>query len=182
MDSKSKAGDALHTFRREYGAPEKLRFDGSKEQTGKNTEFQRQIRKHNIQQHISEPNLHNQSPAEGVPNFVAIPTPTRQRCLVRRKLWKNREGDEVFPKDLAEAASRVTTYKPMMASTSSKKDHTKNNTEDEVSKIALYSQVKTTRAGTKAERKQSNVSDVVRWATTPATARRAYQQNRVQTL
>jgi hypothetical protein len=66
MDSKSKAGDALHTFCREYGAPEKLRFDGSKEQTGKNTEFQRQIRKHNIQQHISEPNLHNQSPAEGV--------------------------------------------------------------------------------------------------------------------
>jgi hypothetical protein len=66
MDSKSKAGDALHTFCREYGAPEKLRFDGSKEQTGKNTEFQRQIRKHNIQQHVSEPNMHNQSPAEGV--------------------------------------------------------------------------------------------------------------------
>jgi hypothetical protein len=58
MDSKSKAGDALHTFCREYGAPEKLRFDGSKEQTGKNAEFQRQIRKHT--------NLHNQSPAEGV--------------------------------------------------------------------------------------------------------------------
>jgi hypothetical protein len=66
MDSKSKAGDALHTFCREYGAPEKLRFDGSKEHTGKNTEFQRQIRKHNIQQHVSEPNVHNQNPAEGV--------------------------------------------------------------------------------------------------------------------
>jgi hypothetical protein len=66
MDSKSKAGDALHTFCREYGAPEKLRFDGSKEQNGKNTEFQRQIRKHNIQHHVSEPNMHNQSPTEGV--------------------------------------------------------------------------------------------------------------------
>jgi hypothetical protein len=66
MDSKSKAGDALRTFCRKCGAPEKLRFDGSKEQTGKNTEFQRQTRKHNIQQHISEPNIHNQSPAEGV--------------------------------------------------------------------------------------------------------------------
>jgi hypothetical protein len=65
MDAKSKAGDALHAFCREYGAPDKLRFDGSKEQTGKNTEFQRQIRKHNIQQHVSEPNMHNQSPAEG---------------------------------------------------------------------------------------------------------------------
>jgi hypothetical protein len=39
-----KDGDALHAFCREYGAPDKLRFDGSKEQTGKNTEFQRQIR------------------------------------------------------------------------------------------------------------------------------------------
>jgi hypothetical protein len=59
MDSKSKAGDALQIFCKEYGAPEKSRLDGSKEQTGKNTEFQQQIRKHNIQQHVSEPNMHN---------------------------------------------------------------------------------------------------------------------------
>jgi hypothetical protein len=66
MDSKSKAGDALNTFFREFGAPEKLQIDGSKEQTGKNIEFQRHIRKHSIQQHESEPNMHNQSPAERV--------------------------------------------------------------------------------------------------------------------
>jgi hypothetical protein len=30
MDSKSKAGDALRTFCKEFGVPEKLRFDGSK--------------------------------------------------------------------------------------------------------------------------------------------------------
>jgi hypothetical protein len=30
MDSKSKAGDALNTIRREYGAPQKLRFDVAK--------------------------------------------------------------------------------------------------------------------------------------------------------
>ena len=66
MDSKGKAGEALKTFCKEFGVPEKLRFDGSKEQTGKNTEFQRQIRKYDIQQHVSEPDMHNQSPAEGV--------------------------------------------------------------------------------------------------------------------
>jgi hypothetical protein len=48
------------------GAPDKMRFDGSKEQTGKNTEFQRQIWNHSIQQHVSEPKIYNQSPAEGV--------------------------------------------------------------------------------------------------------------------
>jgi hypothetical protein len=66
MDSKGKAGEALWTFCQEFGVPEKLRFDGSKEQTGKNTEFQKQIRKNNIQQHVSEPDMHNQSPAKGV--------------------------------------------------------------------------------------------------------------------
>jgi acid phosphatase class B len=64
MDSKGKAGEALRTFCWEYVVPDKLRFDGSKEQTGKNTEFQ-QIRKNNIQQHVSEPDMHNQSPADG---------------------------------------------------------------------------------------------------------------------
>jgi hypothetical protein len=39
MDSKSKTGDALHTFSRAYAAPEKLVFGGSKEPTGKNTEL-----------------------------------------------------------------------------------------------------------------------------------------------
>ena len=66
MDSKSKAGDALRVFCREFGVPETLRFDGSKEQTGRNTEFVKQIKKHNIDYMVSEPDMHNQSPAEGV--------------------------------------------------------------------------------------------------------------------
>ena len=66
MDSKRKAGDALRLFCQEFGVPEKLTFDGSKEQTEKNTEFMKQIRTHNIDYHISEPNLHNQNPVEGV--------------------------------------------------------------------------------------------------------------------
>ena len=65
MDSKSKAGDTLRVFCREFGVPESLTFDGSKEQCGKNTEFMKQIRKNDIKHHITEPDLHKQNPAEG---------------------------------------------------------------------------------------------------------------------
>ena len=66
MDSKSKAGDSLRAFCREFGIPEKLRHDGAPEMVGRKTEFQRTIRKYGIQTHVSEAGLHNQSPAEGV--------------------------------------------------------------------------------------------------------------------
>ena len=66
MDKKGKAGDALRLFCQEFGVPERLVFDGSKEQTGKGTEFMRQVRRHNIDYHIAEPDMHNQVPAEGV--------------------------------------------------------------------------------------------------------------------
>ena len=66
MDSKKKAGDALRLFCQEFGVPERLTFDGSKEQSMKGTEFMKQIRLHGIDYHISEPNLHNQNPVEGV--------------------------------------------------------------------------------------------------------------------
>ena len=66
MDSKSKAGDILRLFYQEFGVPEKITFDGSKEQTEKNTTFMKQIRSHNIDYHISEADLHNQNPVEGV--------------------------------------------------------------------------------------------------------------------
>ena len=66
MDSKKKAGDALRLFCQEFGVPEKLTFDGSKEQSKKGTEFMKQIRTHNIDFHISEPDMHNQNPVEGV--------------------------------------------------------------------------------------------------------------------
>ena len=55
MDSKKKAGDTLRLFCQEFGVPEKLIFDGSKEQTEKGTEFMKQIRTHNINHHICEP-------------------------------------------------------------------------------------------------------------------------------
>jgi hypothetical protein len=66
MDSKSKAGDSLRAFCREYGVPEILRHDGAPEMVGRKTEFQKLVRKYGIQTHISEAGMHNQSPAEGV--------------------------------------------------------------------------------------------------------------------
>ena len=66
MNSKSKAGDALRLFCQEFGVPEKLTFDGSKEQGQPGTEFMRQIRMHNINYHVAESGLHNQNPVEGV--------------------------------------------------------------------------------------------------------------------
>ena len=39
MDSKRKAGDPLRLFCQEFGVPERLTFNGSKEQTQKNTMF-----------------------------------------------------------------------------------------------------------------------------------------------
>ena len=66
MDSKKKAGNALRLFCQEFGVPERLTFDGSKEQTMKGTKFMKQIRSHNIDYHISEADLHNQNPVEGV--------------------------------------------------------------------------------------------------------------------
>ena len=46
--------------------PEQLTFDGSKGQCGKGTQFMKQIQSHNIDYHITEPDLHNQNPVEGV--------------------------------------------------------------------------------------------------------------------
>ena len=65
MDSKRKAGQALREFCKEFGVPEHLTFDGSKEQCEKGTEFMKQIRTHNIDYHISEADLYNQNPDEG---------------------------------------------------------------------------------------------------------------------
>ena len=45
--------------------PDKLIFDGSKEQGGKNTTFMKQIRRNDINYQVSEPDMHNQNPVEG---------------------------------------------------------------------------------------------------------------------
>ena len=59
MDSKKKAGNALRLFCQEFGVPEKLTFDGSKEQTSKNTTFMKQIRRHDIDSQLTTMYLNN---------------------------------------------------------------------------------------------------------------------------
>ena len=53
MDTKRKAGNALRTFCQEFGVPDRLTCDGSKEQM-------QQVRKNHIDLHVIEPERHNQ--------------------------------------------------------------------------------------------------------------------------
>jgi hypothetical protein len=66
MQSKSGAGYALRQFEIEFGRPEKLTFDGSKEQNEKKTEFMANVRKCEIDHHVTEPYQPNHNFAEGV--------------------------------------------------------------------------------------------------------------------
>ena len=66
MESKGHAGDALKQFVTDFGVVDKIICDGSKEQTKCGTTFMEQIRKHNIDIHITEPHWHNQSKVDGV--------------------------------------------------------------------------------------------------------------------
>ena len=59
MDNKSTSGNALNEFCREFGVPEHLTFDVSKEQVKRGATFIKNIKKYNIDYHISETNLHN---------------------------------------------------------------------------------------------------------------------------
>ena len=66
MDSKGKAGEALRIIFQEFSVPDKLTFDGSQENNGKQTEFMHKIRRNDIDYHVIEPEHHNNNPAEGV--------------------------------------------------------------------------------------------------------------------
>ena len=66
IETKGKAGDALRLFCQEFGVPESLTFDGSREQTGKKSQFMHQVQLHGIKYHIAEPGVMNQNPAEHV--------------------------------------------------------------------------------------------------------------------
>ena len=85
IDKKSKAGQALKLFCQEFGVPESLTFDGSKEQTGKNTTFMHQIRSHGINYHIAEPDVKNQNPVEPVIGEIRRKW---YRTMIRKKVPK----------------------------------------------------------------------------------------------
>ena len=60
------AGQALRQFIRDFGVPEKLTSDGASEQVGANTDFKKNVRKHGIEHHLSEPGRPQQNRAESV--------------------------------------------------------------------------------------------------------------------
>ena len=66
MESKSSAGDGLRQFVHDYGRPEKLTFDGSREQCGKKTEFMKNVRKYSVDYHVTELERPNHNFAEGI--------------------------------------------------------------------------------------------------------------------
>ena len=66
MSSKYNAGDLLRKFIHKFGMPEKLTFDGLREQCGKKTEFMSNIRKYPIDYHVTEPHRPNHNFAEEV--------------------------------------------------------------------------------------------------------------------
>jgi hypothetical protein len=59
MQSKISAGEGLRQFVHEYGRPEHLTFDGSREQCGKKTEFMKNVRKYSINYKVTEPDRPN---------------------------------------------------------------------------------------------------------------------------
>ena len=66
MESKGLAGDALKQFIADFGVPDKIIYDGSKEQTKRGTTFMEQVRKHHIDIYTTDPGRYNQSKVEGV--------------------------------------------------------------------------------------------------------------------
>ena len=59
LTSKRFAGEALKLFISQFGVPEYLTYDGATEQCGTKTLFHRQIVKHGIKKHLSEPHRPN---------------------------------------------------------------------------------------------------------------------------
>jgi hypothetical protein len=87
MSSKAQAGDALGQFITDWGAPNHMTVDGSGEQTGPNSKFQKLCRKHEIPLQIGEPNRH-QNPCE--PHIGAVRKKWFQlmtRNQVPKRLW-----------------------------------------------------------------------------------------------
>ena len=65
MVRKSSAGDKLNCFFHEVGVPERLVFDGAKEQCGPESEFMKSVRREHIDWRVTEPYAHWQNKAEG---------------------------------------------------------------------------------------------------------------------
>jgi hypothetical protein len=88
MARKADTGLALKSFIMEFGVPDDLTIDGSKEQNSKGTELMKSCRRNNIRVTRTELEQPNQNPAEGAIREVRrrwFRTMIRKR--VPRKLW-----------------------------------------------------------------------------------------------
>ena len=66
MERKSMAGQALRQFICDFGVPEQLTSDGASEQTGPKSEFMQNVRKYEVEHHVSEPHRPQQNRAESL--------------------------------------------------------------------------------------------------------------------
>jgi hypothetical protein len=57
---------ALQDFVSDFGAPERLTFNGAQAQVGQHTPFMKSIQKHNIKYHVLAPRQPNENPAEAM--------------------------------------------------------------------------------------------------------------------
>jgi hypothetical protein len=90
MESKSGAEDALRQFVHDFGRPERLTSDGSREQIGKKTEFVRNVRKYSIDHRVTEPDRPNHNFAEGVIREIRKKLyRVMMKRSVPRRLWDN---------------------------------------------------------------------------------------------
>ena len=88
MDSKKKAGDSLRLFFQEFGVPERITFNVSKEKNNPGTEFMKQISTNSIDYHISEADLQNRNQSDIVIRELRRKWyRTRIRRRVPRELW-----------------------------------------------------------------------------------------------
>ena len=70
----------LKDFINDFGAPNKLTFDGAQAQVGQHTEFMKTIRRYEIKYHVSSPRRPNKNPAES-----SIREIKKQWCRIMRK-------------------------------------------------------------------------------------------------
>ncbi len=88
MKTKGDAGNALRKFIQDVGIPNKLIYDGSKEQCGQGTVFQKTIVKNQIRDHTTEPETPNQNRAED--SIRECKRRWKQRLIKRRvpkRVW-----------------------------------------------------------------------------------------------
>ena len=89
MVSKKVVGQALSDFTDDVGIPDKLIHDGAAEMTGRNTDFQRDVRRLKIMTQVTEQGCHNQNHrAEGDINELKNRWRRRMAsCGAPRSIW-----------------------------------------------------------------------------------------------